>query len=129
MARIEISEKMLYAKLQGYSYKSSRKAARAAGRRVRQNIVSSGRINTGRMLKSIRVEPAGNAKWKVVSYVPYAKFQEWGTRAHGPVTANALRFKPKGSSTFVFAKRVRGVTAAHFFEKAMRSMNLDDWRV
>lgn len=129
MARIEISEKMLYAKLQGYSYKSSRKAARAAGRKVRQNIVSSGRVNSGRMLKSIRVEPVGNSKWRVVTYVPYAKYQEWGTRAHGPKTAQALRFKPKGSSSFVFAKRVRGVTAAHFFEKAMRSMGIADWRV
>lgn len=129
MARIELSEKMLYAKLQGYSYKSSRKAARRAGQRVRANIVSSGRVHTGRMLKSVRVEPAGKARWKVVNYVPYAKFQEFGTRAHGPVTAQFLRFKPKGATAFVFAKRVRGVTAARFFEKAMRSLTIKDWTV
>lgn len=129
MARIVLSEKILYARMEGYSYASSRRAAYRARSKVRDNIVSSGRIDTGRMLKSTQVKSMGRSRWKVANYTPYARFQEFGTRAHGPKTAKALRFKPKGATAFVFAKRVRGVTAARFFEKAMRSMTIKDWTV
>ena len=50
--------------------------------------------------------------------VGYAKFQDLGTRAHGPKRRKFMRFQPKGSSKWVFAKWVRGVTAAFFMSRA-----------
>ena len=44
-----------------------------------------------------------------------AGFQEFGTPAHGPVTAKALRLKLKGSNKFIFRKWVKGIQGKEFF--------------
>ena len=59
--------------------------------------------------------------------VGYAKFQDLGTRAHGPKHKKFMRFKPKGKNYFVFAKWVRGVKAAHFMAKAVSKLTARDF--
>lgn len=106
-------------------------AARVTAKRAKQNITQLGRIDTGAMRDSIKAEPQRgrtmNPSARVISPAPYSAFQEYGTRAHGPVRAKFLRFKPKGSSTFVFAKWVRGVTPGRFMQKALRALTTKDF--
>jgi HK97 gp10 family phage protein len=105
--------------------------ARAAGRtrdRAKQNL--SRRVDTGHLRQSIvsqRTESITGVTYQVGSPLPYAIFQEKGTRDHGPRNFKFMRFKPKGSSTFVFAKHVRGVQAANFLADALRSLTPADF--
>ena len=111
--------------------KAAMKAATVTRQRIMQNIVSQGRVNTGRMLHSVNVRPdprpRGKASFVVSVDVPYYKFQNYGTRAHGPVTAKFLVFTPKGSNRVVFAKRVRGIEPGHFSEKARADLTVKDF--
>lgn len=83
-----------------------RDAARAA-------LTTAGRIDTGRLRNDIRVSTVRrsgrNLEVSVGTDLDYGIYQHEGV--DGPVyprRAKVLRFKPKGSSTFVFAQRVRG---------------------
>lgn len=80
----------------------------------------------------MRVEPVQgqsslHSKVAVGTPVPYVKYQEFGTRAHGPVRAKMLRFRPKGSAEYVFAKWVRGVQPARFMRKALAALRPSDF--
>lgn len=108
---------------------------RAAGKvrdRTKGNITGAGRIDTGAMRNSIvarRVRAGAQGVWyEVGSDLPYAIYQHEGTQ--GPIVprrAKVLRFQPKGSSTFVFPRQVRGVTGVPFLVDAMRSLTLNDF--
>lgn len=107
---------------------------RAAGRtrdRAKRIITAKGRVDTGRLRNSIVAEHSrSNATqvwWVVGSNLEYAAYQEDGTRAHGPRRARVLRFKPKGSNSFVFAKRVRGVKPAKFLQGALNQLKESDF--
>lgn len=111
-------------------------AAYRAGQRARgyamSGIQSSGRIDTGRMINSLQVrrEPGGDAlvaRYTISSPLFYTVFQEFGTRAHGPVRAPFLVFTPKGGSGVVFAKWVRGVTPALFMTNAVARVSVSDF--
>lgn len=106
---------------------SARRAADATEKRVKDNIISSGRVDTGRMHDTIHQEQAGPTHIKVVSGAPYTIYQEKGIGPVRPTKAKALRFKPKGSGTFVFAMRTKGFPGAHFFGKAFRAIRLQDF--
>lgn len=108
------------------------RAAQKLRGRAMSNIRRLGRVNTGNMLKSLQVRrlnpgPGTLARYSVSSTAFYARFQEEGTRAHGPVRAKFLRFKPKGSSTYVFAKWVRGVKPGYFMRDAARAAKAEDF--
>lgn len=107
------------------------RAAQMTQLRVRNNIRASGRVRTGALVKSIKIWPTTKAKmgasYSVGSSLHYAMFQEKGVGPFGPVKAKFLRFIPKGGTTFVFAKRVKGFPGAHFFEKALQQLNLRDF--
>lgn len=106
-------------------------AARIVAKRVRDNIVSANLIDTGFMRDNIDIEyqqgPARNPIARVHVRAPHAIYQEYGTRAHGPVRAQYLRFKPKGKSFYVFAKWVRGVPAQRFMQRAVDSLTAQDF--
>lgn len=114
------------------SQHTARKAANIAAHRTRNNIRQLGRVDTGAMVDGIvtRESPTSTPlrrRWQVRSTAPYTRFQEFGTRAHGPVRAKALRFTPKGSNTVVFAKWVRGVTPGRFLRRALDSVAASDF--
>jgi len=129
--KVTFDDKYLNKTLVDVGDMSSKRAASRLVPRVRENIEKAGRVDTGRMSRSTRIRqrPTGQQRdrYAVSVDAPHALFQEEGTRAHGPVTAKFLRFKPKGSSTFVYAKWVRGVTAAHFLRDAYHSLRLRDF--
>lgn len=94
---------------------------------VKSNIASAGRIDTGAMYNSINTDQLSESDVKVFSNKFYAIYQEKGIGPVYPVKAKALRFKPKGSSSFVFAARTKGFDGAHFFGDTVRDMTVDDF--
>lgn len=111
---------------------SARRASEAVQRRARNNIRRAGRINTGAMLNSIEVTRLGTStllepKFRIGSDLQYARYQEHGIGPVYPVRAKVLRFKPKGSNTFVFARRTRGFEGAHFMRDAYRAITKQDF--
>lgn len=108
-----------------------RQAADITVARAKRNIQALGRLDSSAMYRDMTSERASAPPNKVVYlvYTPhdYVVFQEFGTRAHGPVRAKALRFRPKGSQTFVFAKWVRGVTPGNFMRDAARALSIQDF--
>lgn len=108
---------------------------RAAGKvrdDAKRELTGQGRIDTGLLRQSIsgrRVRSTGpnSVLYEVGSDLDYAIYQHEGTRDHGPVRARMLRFKPKGSGVFVFAKRVRGVRPSKFLARALARLSIGDF--
>jgi len=111
---------------------SARNAAERTKLRVQSNIARKGRIHTGKMHDSIRVTKLKSSRpmrprFTVASHLKYTKFQEAGVRPFGPKRAKFLRFQPKFSNTFVFAKRVRGFPPGNFFRDALKQLQRKDF--
>jgi len=115
---------------------TTKRAADRVAKRARDNLTASGRIGTGKLRDSIKAEKESASGRRVIWVVnvgqPYGKYQERGTASQGsgyiyPVKAKFLRFKPKGSSTFVFARKVRGVKPAWFMRDAYKSIGMRDY--
>lgn len=116
----------------GHASRAAYNGSQRFAGKVRQEIRAAGRVDTGRMVNSVtatrdtrrdRLRPA----YIVGPRVGYAKFQDRGTRAHGPKHKKFMRFKPKGKNYFVFAKWVRGVKAANFMSKAVSKLSARDF--
>ncbi len=87
------------------------------------------RIDTGRLRASISTSvvqrPSGPAV-VVGTNVRYARFVHNGTGLYGPrhrmitpVRAKRLRFKPRGSRRYVYARAVRGMAPNPFLKNAL----------
>lgn len=110
--------------------KSAYKAAQRVRGKAMANVRRSGRINTGKMMNytQVRLESSKDrVVYTVQSTVPYAVFQEYGTRAHGPVRARFLVFRIRGKGPLIFAKWVRGVTPGNFLRDAIRDTRASDF--
>lgn len=101
---------------------------RRVGERITRGTANQARVNvpvkTGNLGRSIREDQGiftGVLRWQggVTAHAPYAVFVHQGTRAHGPVRAQALRFEIGGR--VIFAKRVRGVKARPFLRNALEA--------
>lgn len=107
------------------------RAAEVTAKRAKANILKAGRVDTGQMLSKVKVvkqaSPSMEPNAQVVVDVPYAMFQERGTKAHGPTRGRFLVFVPKGGQKFVFAKWVRGVTPAWFMRDAIGALRVSDF--
>lgn len=115
----------------GLAQDAVRNAANVAQGLASGIIRDEGRVDTGRMAEDIEI---GNVEGSalqptitVTATAPYSAYQEYGTRAHGPVRAKFLVFTPKGSSKKVFAKWVRGVTGIHFMRRAAQLLKPSDF--
>jgi hypothetical protein len=88
----------------GVTLDTATRAAEITRRRVQNNIVSSGRVRTGRMLHSISTEVTEHSPETCViavgSDVSYTPYQNWGTRW------------------------IRG---AHFYEQALTQLSVTDF--
>lgn len=130
---IQLSRAKVASVLARHSNASAHRAAKVTRDRIREEIVKAGRVDTGRMRDSLhltRAKVGVETQWNIAVKGPAARyflFQDQGTRAHGPKRANYMVFKPKGSSTFVFAKWVRGVTAGKFVQKAANRLTVRDF--
>ena len=129
--RVVLDRAMINTTLREYGGAAAKKGATSCREKVRAQIRAAGRVDTGEMLAKISIRPLKSTgtveSYSVSVNTNYASFQNDGTRAHGPARARFLVFKPKGSNRLVFAKRVRGVTAARFMEKALAGMTLQDF--
>lgn len=111
-----------------------RAVARAAGvtrDRAKRNLTTDGSVDTGRLRQSVRYQripsSRGSVTYEVGTDVFYGEYLEEGTRDHGPRRARVLRFKPKGASGFVFARRVRGVRATRWLSRALSRLSASDY--
>lgn len=114
-----------------------RAVAKAAGRtrdRAKQNVRAAGRIDKGALWQGINSQQIRQTATSVTHRVStnvgkYAEYQEEGTgpgRIY-PKRAKYLRFKPKGSKVFIFAKSVAPVKGAHFMRKALQQLKVSDF--
>ncbi len=114
--------------------------AKAAGRtrdRAKLNLTNAGRIDTGLLRNSItyEIQSAGAKITATVgTKVSYAEFIHGGTAGNGagfiyPRRATMLRFKPKGGTGFVFARKVRGIKATPFIADAIKDLTEADFTV
>jgi hypothetical protein len=101
--------------------------------RARHNIMADDLINTGALLRSVEARlvsktPNGTT-YLVGSDLPQGHYQEVGYpyRIY-PKRAKALRFKPKGSSTYIFRASTRGYDAHHWLERTLDGINSYDFR-
>lgn len=86
-------------------------------------------VDTGRLRASIEARQVvyrGQVAVLVGTNVNYAMFQHEGTGIYGPhgtpivpVNGQFLRFRPKGSSGYVFARSVRGNPPTFFLRRAL----------
>lgn len=107
-----------------------KRAAIKATQSARDQIAAEGLIDTGQLMNSMRWQSVAGGlfpKYAVGSPLDHAKFLEFGTRAHGPVTAKALRFKPKGSNKFIFVTWVRGVRPYRFMQHTLDHIRPTDF--
>lgn len=113
------------------SARAARKAAFATRNRVKRNISTIPRVDTGKMRDSVHVETRKKgvtSSYSVISRLKYTIYQEKGVRPFsmkpgGPL----LRFKPKGANTFVFARKVKGFPAGNFFKDAYNDISTRDF--
>jgi hypothetical protein len=128
---VRIDKAKLEAAVSAMSQKAVMKGADAYRGRVRHEIAASGRVRTGAMMENIAVRPLppskGIARAVVVPQAEHFVYQERGTGGSQAKPGGVLRFMPKGASVFVFAKRVRGVSAGNFLAKARLKMKIEDF--
>lgn len=129
--RVTIDHPALRAAVTRIAGETLQRGAQVSEQRMRGEIVAADLVNTGALLASITTQPkvSSGVRQSVLIGTPleYAKYPEYGTRAHGPVRAKALRFKPKGSSVFVFAKWVRGVRPYRYAQKTLDQVRPSDF--
>lgn len=129
--RLRIDHAKLSAVVGGASKKAVDRAASKTVNRVRANIITNDLVNSGRLLGSFQTVNATRdplyPRVAIGSPLPYVKYPEFGTRAHGPVRAKALRFSPKGSQGVVFAKWVRGVRPYAFMKTSLDQLRPADF--
>lgn len=99
--KVTMNQKALEKLSQEQARSSTRTLAEVAARRTRDNIVSEGRVRTGRMLRSVDVRAVENG-YAVGSDVEYFEYQERGTS--------------------------RGITAGNFMRRAVDSLTERDIR-
>lgn len=136
MANVSVRVRIDYGKMQAVVGNISKASVHRAGNRAREryqtNIRNAGLRDTGKLEGSVKMvdAPSGGLmrpRVAVGTPVSYAKYHEYGTRAHGPRRAKYLRFKPKGSAKFVFTKWVRGVRPQRFALNALAQMRPTDF--
>lgn len=92
-------------------------------------LTAAGRIDSGILRNSIATETtlqAGTVVGRVEARTPYAKIVHEGRGPVFPVRRRVLRFQPKGSSTFVFAREVGPVQAVPYLTDALRRLDITD---
>lgn len=107
------------------------RAARKVRDRAKVNITSAGRVDTGAMRNSIvarRLRKGSGVWYEIGSPLKYAIYQHEGVT--GPILprrAKVLRFKPKGSSAYVFTPRSSGFSGVPFLTDALKSLTNSDF--
>lgn len=128
---LEIYSQRVNRMLQWVSMDACEKAAEVTIQRARDNLVKGDHNDTYNLSQSIHATvirtDSGGTSVRVGSDLHYAKWAEGG---RGPIVARpgkVLAFRPRGSSTVVFAKRVGPAKAIRFLENALKSLRASDF--
>lgn len=105
---------------------AERAAARTVARAKARAPVDTG---VGRASISYRERKDGFMRWSFVigTSKKYMLYQEYGTKGSVARPGGVLRFKPKGSSVFIFRKKTGPVPAKHFLRDAVRDVSTRDF--
>lgn len=123
-----------HAKLKRYAERVARQAALRAAEttreRARENVWRTGRVRTTALANSFKIEPTvgrgTNGAWfRVYTDIPYAMFQEKGTRGSKARKGGALRFQSGGQ--ILFRKSTGPISPANFMRDAARSLRASDF--
>jgi hypothetical protein len=113
------------------SKKAAERAAEKTRKRARENVIAMGLVNTGKLKDSFEKKDVTTntllPTFLVYSTEPTAKFPEFGRRGFSAAPGKVLVFKPKGGSTFVFAKKVGPVKPYGFMKKAKQQLTVADF--
>lgn len=93
-----------------------KRAGDRSGLAVMRRAQGKVRVKTGHLRRSVTFTTTVQGfavETKVGTNVPYGRYLDEGTRAHGPVRARVLVFQVGGKT--VFARRVRGITGDRWF--------------
>lgn len=105
------------------------------GRKARSNARRKAPVNTGHLRQSIGMNTSVRGTRIFVRIgtdvrskgAPYGLYQELGTGIYGPrktpITPKKrqfLKFKPKGSDTFVYARSVKGSRGHHYLVRGLQ---------
>lgn len=126
-ARFDIDTAKIRREQHHIADRTASRAAAVTQMRVKEGIVLTDRVGTGKMLNRVAVREVGPARYQVRSDEPYSYWQEHGRGPVRPIRAKALRFKPKGMNAFVFAKYVRPDPGGHFFRRALSRLSRRDF--
>ena len=112
---------------------SSKRAAQRVAARANANVIAKDRVRTKALSKSYTAKQSRNLRgqyqsgYDVGSPLFYAGWQEDGIGPVIPRKASILRFKPKGSSVYIFRPRTAGFPGAHQLRDAYRMIGLQDY--
>ena len=130
---VKINQQAVTSIIGGMGQRSVANAANKTVERTRKNIRAQGRVYTGAMLRDTHAEFARDSqplKPKAIVTLGggfYGAYQEFGTRAHGPVRAPRMVFRIRGKGPLIFAKWVRGVTPGKFLQDAYAALTNADF--
>lgn len=136
--KLTINSSKLRTKVLAISSEAARKAANRVALRARASVLGQGRMDTLEMLRGFKIKETtkspSRASFFVYNTAKHFPYQELGTPKSNPgidyiypKNFTLLRFRPKGGSTFVFAKRVRGVKPGQFLKRAAKATQLKDF--
>lgn len=130
-AVLTVNQTALSRQLTADSNAAAQAAADRTIRRARSNVIRKRRVRTRAMANSYRARTTYSSRHgtaiEITNTVPYYQWQEHGRGPVVPVRARLLRFQPKGSRAFVFARRVRGVAPGNFLRDALRDLRPADF--
>lgn len=132
MGKVTVDSAKLRRALTNIAEAASERAAKNLRAKIREEIIMSGRIDTGEMMERIDVDHAvphgpNQRRWAVRPKTKQFRFQDRGTRGTPYRPGQVLRFKPKGSGVYIFRKSSGPISAAHFLKKAQARMSAKDW--
>lgn len=137
MAYARVDSTKLQARVSDLADAAAKRAAFQIARRARASILGQRRIDTHEMIRSYKTvlqnKSSSRVTYRLSNTARHYVFQELGTgnppgigRIY-PAKAKALRFRPKGSKVFVFAKSVRGVKPGEFLKRAIAVTTVKDF--
>lgn len=128
--KVKIHRGRLEARLMYLSQKAANNAAENYKTKIQSAILQSGRIDTGRMVNDINVVPAPLPFMAVAKVIPMTEhflYQDRGTKGSEARPGSALRFKPKGSTVYIFRKKTGPIPPGNFILKARALMSPMDY--
>ena len=117
--------------LSDVSNAASQRAAYRVRDRAKANLTSASRVNTGKLRDSIKatrtMQTPTVSTWSVGTDLFYAGWQEYGRGPVRPIRAKVLRFRPKGSSTFIFRPYAGPAAGAYYQRDAYTATTIQDF--